>query len=148
YHQRIARKQGLELPASARRRLNLEGGPEQLAQLALAFRNRHARLHREIDPIERQSTPEHLLRRVDIHDREIAAEGARQTSRLHESPDRERLVSFNGPKRQVAANSDTVSRGEVVGKDQRIGLGEEDQRIVDLCLLTLFEVVIAQAAIA
>ena len=79
HHHRVAGEHRFELLAAARRRLDLEAGTEQRVR-APARRRRAVtpRREREVDAIERAAAPEHLLRGVDVHDREVAAEGARQ----------------------------------------------------------------------
>ena len=48
----------------------------------------------------------------------------------------------------AVADAQSVSIGELLGDDDRIGLREKDQRIVDDGLVAALEVVVAQAAIA
>ena len=73
-HHRVGGEHRLELLAAARWRIDLESGTEQRRQLALRLGDGVSRPGREIDPIERPPAPEHLLRGVDVHDREVAAD--------------------------------------------------------------------------
>ena len=88
-------------------------------------------LDREVDAIELAAAPEHLLRGVDVHDREVAAERARQPGRLHDAADRELLLAFGRAEREPAADRELVLVGELLREDDRVGLREKDQRIVD-----------------
>ena len=78
-HHRVRRQHRLELLAAAGRRLDLKARAEQRAAAPLRLRAmRPAGLTREVDAIELAAAAEHLLRGVDVHDREVAAERARQ----------------------------------------------------------------------
>ena len=50
--------------------------------------------------------------------------------------------------RQAAARREPVPVGELLREDERIGLREKDQRVVDDGVVAALEVVVAQAAIA
>ena len=125
-------------------------GPEH----APAARARHSAIvrpgfTREVDAVERAAAPEHLLRGVDVHDREVAAERARQARRLHDAADGE-LPRRPRPCR-AAAGCPTARRlllGELLRDDDRVGLREEHQRVVDDRFVAALEVVVAQAAVA
>ncbi len=124
-------------------------GPRSARELALAVGERRARLHRQIDAIERAAAPEHLLRGVDVHDREVAAEGAGQSRRLHDAANGERLLAVGGAERQPAAESRCrFLSANSFDRDQGIRLREEHQRIVDGRVLAALEIVVAQAAVA
>ena len=104
----------LELLAAARRRLDLEAGPEQRARArCCASAIVRPGLSAEIDAIERAAAAEHLLRGVDVHDREVAAERARQPRRLHDAADGELLLALDGAERQPAADRQLVPVGEL-----------------------------------
>jgi hypothetical protein len=65
---------------------------------------------------------EHFLRRVHVHDGEIAAERARQAARLHDAAHRESLFAFHRAHGDLAVNAEAVIAREGVGDDERIGL--------------------------
>ena len=52
------------------------------------------------------------------------------------------------PSGSLAADGEAVLVGELLRDDDRVGLREEDQRIVDDRLVAALEVVVAQAAVA
>ena len=68
--------------------------------------------------------------------------------RLHDAADGELLVAFDGAERDAAADREVVLVGELLRQDERIGLREKDQRIVDDRLVAALEIVVAQAAVA
>ena len=92
--------------------------------------------------------PNTLLRGVDIHDAEVAAEGLGHAARFEDAAHGELLAALHGVEGDFAADGEAVAAGELAREDQRIGLGQEDQRIVDHVLVGVFEIVIAQAAVA
>ena len=104
--------------------------------------------HGKVDTIEPATAAEDLLCRVDIHHREAAAERARQAP------------GFMMPRTVNCLRPSIVSRsilllmpsrcscGEVRRDDQRIGLRQEDEGIVDDAFLAAFKIVIAKAAVA
>ena len=69
--------------------------------------------------------------------------------RLHDAADRELLLALDGAERQTRCRprARSCSANSFVS-DDRIGLRQEHQRIVDDRLVAAFEVVVAQAAIA
>ena len=131
HHQRERRDHRLELLAAPGRWLDLEPGAELHLERALDVGERRAWREGQIDAIERAPASEHLLSRVDVHDREIAAKGARQSRGRHHAADREGLITFDGAQRDPAAKTDAVTTRELTGQDDRIGLREEHQRVVD-----------------
>ena len=81
-HHRVGGQHRFELLAAARGRLDLKSRRRAVAWSSRSpVGNRPARLDAEVDAIERAAAAEHLLRRVDVHDREIAAERARRCRR-------------------------------------------------------------------
>ena len=124
-------------------------GPTSAAQLALHCpASVDAFLHRDIDAIERSPASEHVLCGVDVHDRDVAAEGTREARGLDDAANGEGLLAVRRPERKPAADRNAVAVGEFLGEDQRIGLREEDQRVVNGRIAPAFEVVVAQAAVA
>ena len=73
---------------------------------------------------------------------------ARQAGRLHDPADRERLVALGRAERQPPSHRDVIAVGEFLRQDDRVGLREKHQRIVDDRLVAALEIVVAQAAIA
>ena len=58
------------------------------------------------------------------------------------------LSPSHGAERQLAADGEVVPVGELLREDERVGLRQEHQRIVDHRLVAALEVVVAQAAVA
>src|SRR5207249_2559734 len=83
HHHRIGRNHRFELLPSASRWIDLKPGSEHFAELHLALGNRAPWLHGHVDPIELAAAAEQLLDGVYVHDREVAAERARQAGRLY-----------------------------------------------------------------
>ena len=92
--------------------------------------------------------PNTLLRGVDIHDSEVAAEGLRHAAGFEDAAHGELLAALHGVEGDFAADGEVVAVGELAGEDERIGLGEEDEGIVDDVLVGVVEIVIAEAAVA
>ncbi len=86
-----------ELLRALRRRFDLKRRSQQRLQLLCRVGDASARLQREIDPVEHLAAAEHLLRGIDIHDREIAAERTGQPARSHDAADGESLVAVAVP---------------------------------------------------
>src|ERR1043166_7445150 len=61
----------------------------RVAPRAFGLGDRDARFEPDVDTIERPAAPEHFLRGIDVHDREVAAERARQAAGLHHAANRE-----------------------------------------------------------
>src|SRR5262249_16383455 len=97
--------------------------------------------HREIDAIELPAAAEHLLRGIDVHDGQVAPERAGEARRLHHAANRELPIAVDRPQREPSAYGDAVLVCELLGQDDRIGLRQKYQRIVDDGLLSAFEVV-------
>ena len=93
HHHRIGARSSPRTAARGRT-AGRPGSPARAARAAPpAPARRAARLHGEVDAIERPAAPEHLLRGVDVHDGEIAAERRRQAGRLHDAANRERPLA-------------------------------------------------------
>ncbi len=148
HHDRVGGGHRLELLPAPRRRIHLEPRPEQPAQLRLRLRDRPPRLQREVDAVERAPAAEHPLRRVDVHHREVPAERARQTARRHDPAHGERPLAERRAERDRPVHLEAVLLGELPRHHERVGLREEDERIVDHRLVGVLDVVLAQAAIA
>jgi hypothetical protein len=148
HHHRVGGGHRLELPAASRGRIHLEARSEQRPQLVLHLRDGAAGLHADVDSIERPAAPEHPLGSVDVHDREVAAERRRQTRRFHDAADRERPLSEDRAEWDGALKTNVVPVGEIPCDDDRVGLRQEDQRVVDDRLVGSIEIVVAQAAVA
>ena len=56
--------------------------------------------------------PEHLLRRIDIHHRQVATEGAAEAPRAHDPAHGEHLVSLHGAHRHPAGQGAAVVQFE------------------------------------
>ena len=148
HHHGVDAEQRFELLAAARGRLDGEAGAEQCGQCGLALLQGDAVLEADIDAVEVAAAAEHVLGGVDVHDGEVAAEGLRHAARFHDAAHGELLVALHGVERDFAADGEVVAVGELAGDDERIGLGEEDERIVDHVLVAVVEVVVAEAAVA
>ena len=148
HHHRVGGEHRFELLPTARRRIDLETGPEERAQLLLAFGDPAARSQREIDAIELTAAAEHLLRGVDVHDGEVATERARQPGRFHDAADREPLHPAHRAECQLAVHAEMVLLREGSRQHDRVGLGQEDQRIVDRGFVAAVKGVVAEAAVA
>ncbi len=108
-------------------------------------------LHRQIDAIELPAASENLLRGVNVHHREVPAEGAGQSARFHDAANGEQLPAVHGAHRNLRAHAQMILARVRVGDHQRIGLCKEHERIVDVIVSALaarFQIVVAQAAIA
>src|SRR2546422_684169 len=81
-----------------------------------------AATQREIDAIELTAAAEHLLRGVDVHDGEVAAERARQPGRFHDAADREPLHPADRAERKLAVHAEMVLLRERSGQHDRVGL--------------------------
>ncbi len=113
------------------------------------MRVRSARRHeRQIDAIELPPAAEDVLRRVDIHHREIAAERLAHAARAQDAADDEVFRAVDGVERHAAAEAQRVALGERRADHDRIRLRQEHQRIVEHRLVAGREVCLAQAAIA
>ena len=122
--------------------------PSALLISRLSVLDGEALAHFQIDAIEPPPAAEHLLRRIDVHDREVAAKGAGQTARPHDAAHRKRLVPDHRRQCEAIADAEIVPRRELVRDDDRIGLREKHERVVDDRFVAALEVVLAQAAIA
>ena len=148
HHHRVGREHRLELSPATRGRFHLKPRAKQCLQLVFALADGAARLHREIDAIELAAAPEHPLRGVDVHDREVAAERAGESGRLHDPADGEPLFAFDRAQRNLAERCEPVLFREVPRENDGVGLCQKDERIVDDGLVAAVEIVIAQTAIA
>ena len=68
---------------------------------------------------------------VDIHDGEVAAECRGHAAGLEDAADGELAGALHGGEGDFIAGVEAVAVGELAGDDQGIGLGEEDERVVD-----------------
>jgi hypothetical protein len=75
---------------------------------------------------------ENLLRGVNVHHRQIAAEGAGEPARFHDAANGEQLPAVHGAHGHLGAEAQAILARVGVGHHQRIGLGEKHQRIVDV----------------
>ena len=112
------------------------------------FADAGALLHRNVNAVELAAAAEHFLSGVDVHHRQIAAESAGQSAGFHDAANGEAFLAFHGLHGNRRADREMIFLCERGGDDQRIGLGQKDQRIVDAGLVAAFDVVIAQAAVA
>lgn len=129
-------------------RLDVEPDAQRRLDRRAPLRDRDLVVQREIDAIESTAAAKHLLGGIDIHDGEIAAKGARQTAGSHDAANRERLVAHHRGQRERPPDRQAITIGEFLGDDDRIGLREKHQRVVDDRLVCVLEVVFAQAPIA
>ena len=148
HHHRKRRDHRLEVLAATRRRLNLKSRTEKRLQLTRTFSDGEPGFQREIEPIEGATAAEHPLGRVDVHDGEIAAKGARQAARFHDAANSELPLPFDGAKLDMTPDRQPVARGERAGQHDRVRLREEHERIVDDHIVCAFEIVVSQAAVA
>ena len=116
-------------------------------QLGLYVRQVRSVFQRQIDAIEFAAAPEDFLRGIHVHHREVSAEGARQAARFHDAANGEQLLAVHGAHRDFRAEPQVILARIRIGHHQRIGLGKENQRIVD-GIVTRLQIVVAQAAIA
>jgi hypothetical protein len=147
-HRGVRREHRVELPAPARRLFNLETRPEQRQQFVLRSRDRLPGPNSDIDAVEPAAALEDLLRGIDIHHRQVAAERCGHAARLHDAADGESAVAEGGPKRHRAADAQVILPGEFICQDDRVGLRQENQRVVHDLRIAALEVVITQAAVA
>ena len=115
---------------------------------ALPSIDRRPFLQLQVDTVEAAAASEHLLRRVDVHHRQVAAERARQPARFHDAAHGERLVADHRGQGQLAAHGQAVALRKFLGDDDRIGLRQKHQRIVDDGFVAALQVVVPQAAVA
>ena len=101
----------------------------------------------KVDTIKPASATKDLLCRVDIHHREAAAKCARQATRLHDASHGESLAPVHRVEIDLAVDAEPMFLREVGRDDQRIGLRQEHEGIIDDAFLAAFKVVIAQAAV-
>ena len=110
--QRVNSRRGFELFAARAGRLNLKSRPQRRAQFRDSLVQRDAVLQRHIDAVELASAAKNLLRRVNIHHRQIAAKRARQAAGLHDAANREHVFAIHGQQRNAAAEHEPVLFGE------------------------------------
>ena len=127
---------------------HVEADAEGVLDRGLSRFNGEAVLQFQIDAIEPSTAAEHLLSGVNIHHGEVAAERAGQPARPHDAAHGERPVPHHRRQRDAVADPQSVSIGELLRDDDRIGLREKHQRVVDDGLVAALEIVVAQAAIA
>ena len=105
-------------------------------------------LQREIDPIERAAAPEHLLRCVDVHDREIAAEGLVNPVDFMMPRIVNCLFAFGGARAESAPEPNAVACRRTPSTPSASRAARGKQRVVDHRLFSSFQVVVAKAAVA
>src|SRR5258708_39513781 len=98
--------------AAAGGRLDRESGSECAAERGFALLERNSVAQADIDTVEVAPAPEDALRRVDVHDAEIAAEGRRHPTGLEDAADSELLASHHGLERDPTAGAEPVSLAE------------------------------------
>src|SRR5215471_10976846 len=119
---RITLQQSFEMPASSRRRFDLETRSERGFQCRLALVHCDAILRPNLDAVETSSAAELLLRRIDIHDRQVSTERLRHAGRAHDAADREFLLSIDRDERKLAVDVQVVARSELSCNHKRVRL--------------------------
>ena len=81
----------------------MKPGPSSLREGGLALLQRDALAQADIDAVEVAAAAEHVLRGVDIHDAEVAAEGLRHAAGLEDAAHGELLAALHGVEGDLAA---------------------------------------------
>jgi len=148
HRNRVHRERRLELLPSRCRRLDVEPDTKLLLNGCPPILDGDAVVQLEIDAVEPTAPAEDQLCRVDVHDSQVAAERTGEPARSHDAAHREGAVADHRRQGEPIADGERVPRGEFVGDDDRVGLSEKDERIVDDRFVAAFEIVVAQAAVA
>ena len=110
--------------------------------------NTNTFLQSNVNPVKTPPSAEHFLRRVHIHNRQVAAERRRQPAALHYPANRKRLGTFHRFHFYFGVELQIVGGGKFTGHHQRIGLSQKHQRIVDCRIVRAFQIVVAKASVA
>ena len=105
-------------------------------------------LQGKINAVEPTSPPKYFLRRIDIHHRQITTECRRQSAAFHDAAHGKRFRPLHGFHEYFGIDGKAIGFGKFTSHHQRIGLRKKYQRVVNHRLPTVFQIVIAQAAIA
>ncbi len=100
----------------------------------------------DVDAVETASPAEELLRGVDVHHHEVAAEGLRESLGAHEAARGHLPDAGRDPDRQRPPGGETGTLGEVAGEKGGVGLGQEQERVVEVGVVAL-EAVVAHLAV-
>src|SRR5205085_6279972 len=125
-----------------------QAGAQRFLQSGFALLERNAILQADIDAVEAAAAPEDFLGGVDIHDSQIAAEGLGHTAGFENAANSELFAAFHGVEADFVAAVEAVAIGEFVSKDEGVGLGEKDERVVNHVFIAAFEIISAQTAVA
>ena len=113
--QRVDAEQVFEVARAPEGGSTVKPRPDRLLNRRLALFQRDALAQADIDAVEAASAPEHVLRGIDVHDREIAAECLRHAAGLQQAAHGELLRPSMVSKVILLPLSDVVAVGESRG---------------------------------
>jgi hypothetical protein len=127
--------QHFHLGAALRRRVDRVTGAESGRQTLRTLVHLDGRIEKDVDAVEQPPAGEDVLGRVEIHQRDVAPERGRRPFRLDEAAHGERLVSVARLEAKRVVDRQSLARRELLGEADRVGLREEDERVVQNVLV-------------